>query len=1180
MQDFMDLVLRTAPDMLFIAIDNHGVITYCSPLTDGWLDCQPDQLIGQSVESLRQPILGLFRETDWRGQLDIAKEELEWVVELDTKGTKHLIATRLAPLIDEQGDEQGYLFQAWDVFRLGQSRLLAPHSRLQQAMEIAKLGSWELDLRTRKAIWSSETRRVIGVPEDAPAAPETLLNRVHPADRGRVSAAMKNTISNTRPYDIVYKVIHPDGSVHILHSRADLVVDGGGQPLKLVGFVQDVTKQKNSERQLAESEAIYRSLIDEIDDVIFRLDDEARWTFLNSAWETVTGIPIKDALGKFCPEFVLEEDREPAKEMLASLLRGESDYYQHRMRLRQRDNGYRWCEVRIRLMTDVDADETWLSGVLRDVTDRVEADATSIQNEERLWTLLENMPVMLNAVDADRNILVWNQECERVTGYSKAEVEGNPGIWEKFYPDREYREALFTDWRNEDKLRHREYVLHAKDGSVRCIAWTNVSKHVPIPGWFSWSIGQDVTEQKHAKEALLHEANAWIQAMDQFNDPIYLLDMDRRFLRANRAFYEVAGIGLESVVGQRIAEFCHPGIKEKDCPACQAEIDGRDTIITLEAEHPGNPLEHPIEISIKFIRDSSGNPTGILESIHDLSRIRKLEQETRLAASVFNTSLNAILITDTKGVIRQVNQAFTDTTGYRADEVIGKTPKILRSEHHDEAFYDHFWRTLEQDGHWEGEIWDRDKAEEVFPAWQSVSAVRDAAGRTSHYISTFTDITEQKLSADRIYRLAHYDVLTNLPNRILFNERCKHALERARRDGGQVALLFIDIDRFKHINDSLGHPAGDILLGQVAQRLKRTVREEDTVARLGGDEFVIALEQVADERDPERVAVKISEMFQHPVNVHGHELVVSASIGISMFPLDGDDVTTLIKHADVAMYRAKDKGRDNFQFFSAEFSNQVLQRLMLETDLRHALERNELVLIYQPQYELKSGKLVGAEALIRWRHKERGMVPPGDFIPVAEESGLILPIGEWVLRTACVQAKRWLNTGSGIQRVAVNLSGLQLQRGNIVVLVQSVLEETGLPPDCLELEILETYIMQHADQDIHMLEQLRDIGVRLAIDDFGTGQSSLGYLKRLPVEKLKIDRSFVMDIPEDVDDTAIAKAILALGQSLQLTIVAEGVENEAQVSFLRELECDQVQGFYYSVPLPAQEFEQLLFRKN
>ncbi|GAB4255975.1 MAG: hypothetical protein Kow0065_04470 [Methylomicrobium sp.] len=578
--------------------------------------------------------------------------------------------------------------------------------------------------------------------------------------------------------------------------------------------------------------------------------------------------------------------------------------------------------------------------------------------------------------------------------------------------------------------------------------------------------------------------------------------------------------------------------------------------------------------------DDSGRALRSVGTAQDITEQREAEDQLRLAASVFDNSLNGILITDAHARIVKVNRVFSDIMGYSAAEVLGRKPNLLKSEHHDKQFYRTLWTALERDGKWQGEIWDRRKDGELIPLWQNISAIRDDTGRVTHYVSVFYDLSEQKQSAKHIYHLAYYDALTDLPNRQLFKERCEHALERASRDGQTLAVLFLDLDRFKHVNDSLGHPVGDELLCKVAQALKNALRHGDTVARLGGDEFIVLLENTKSRLDIEQVADKILKAICQPFVVQGHKLDIGTSIGISRYPEDGQDATSLIKHADLALYQAKEKGRGNFQFYEAHLTARVKERLFLEGELRDALNRDELRLYYQPQFALADGSLIGAEALLRWNHCEHGMIAPDKFIPIAEDSGLIIAIGEWVLLTACRQAKQWLDAGLEFQSIAVNLSGAQIERSDILATVRRVLAKTGLPPRCLELEITETYIMKQAKRNIGVMEGLRALGVSLAIDDFGTGQSSLGYLKRLPVDKLKIDRSFVMDIPQDGNDIAITRAILALGHSLKLTVLAEGVETAEQAAFLKELKCDEAQGYYFSRPLDAESFRTRLLEEQ
>lgn len=481
------------------------------------------------------------------------------------------------------------------------------------------------------------------------------------------------------------------------------------------------------------------------------------------------------------------------------------------------------------------------------------------------------------------------------------------------------------------------------------------------------------------------------------------------------------------------------------------------------------------------------------------------------------------------------------------------------------------WESILSKGHWKGEIWNRKKNGETYPEWLNISAIKSEKGEISNYVAVFSDITSIKDSEQKLQHLAQHDPLTGLPNRLLFIEQLQHAIERARRHNYIVGVMFLDLDRFKNINDSLGHSAGDNLLQAVAKRLLSCAREEDTVARLGGDEFMIILEEISSAEHTAIVAQRILNEFKRPFEILGHEFYAGTSIGISTFPSDGNDAQTLIKNADTAMYRAKELGRSNYHFYSPELTAGAQHRLTLETALRHALERKEFQLHYQPQFSMDSNTIIAVEALIRWSRPGHGMVSPAEIIPLAEETGLIIPIGEWVLQTACAQAKAWSRQGTGELRVAVNVSPKQLLNSDIVLSVRKALDQTGLDPHLLELELTEDSFMAATEDILQAMNELKEIGVILSVDDFGTGYSSLNYLKRLPIDKLKIDQSFVRDIPEDTDDMAIARAVIALGHSLNLTVIAEGVETAQQLQFLQAEGCDEFQGYLCSKPLPVEE---------
>ena len=572
--------------------------------------------------------------------------------------------------------------------------------------------------------------------------------------------------------------------------------------------------------------------------------------------------------------------------------------------------------------------------------------------------------------------------------------------------------------------------------------------------------------------------------------------------------------------------------------------------------------------------DEAGHLLAALKDMTD--NLTTIIGELQLAAAVFDSSLDSIFITDSQGTILKVNAAAMRVTGYSADELLGRNPRILQSGRHDRTFYAELWRSVMQTGRWQGEIWNRRKSGEVFPELLSISAIRDKHGAISNYISIFIDISVQKEAERRLDYLANHDRLTGLPNRGLFHDRLLVALVQAKRNRQPIAVLFIDLDHFKYINDTFGHAIGDELLRAVAQRMQGSLREADTLSRISGDEFTILLQHFDSREEVGLVAGKILSAMKLPFYIGEHELYISASIGISTYPEDGDHPELLLKNSDTAMYHAKSDGRGGMRFFRSSMEGHSIQRLELERHLHHALEQEEFLLFYQPQFDLATGRLTGMEALLRWQRPEVGLVSPLDFIPLAEETGLIVPIGEWALRTACTQGSVWAKAGAGPVRIAVNISAQQFGRADFCGVVDNILSDTGFPPDCLELELTESLAMHHAEETVLTLKKLKALGVKISIDDFGTGYSSLSYLKRFPVDSLKIDKSFVDGIADDPNDAAIVIAIIVMAHSLGLGVIAEGVETQEQLDFLKMHHCNEVQGFLLGRPMPAGHIEKLL----
>jgi len=573
----------------------------------------------------------------------------------------------------------------------------------------------------------------------------------------------------------------------------------------------------------------------------------------------------------------------------------------------------------------------------------------------------------------------------------------------------------------------------------------------------------------------------------------------------------------------------------------------------------------------QLLLNERGRPERLTGTASDITQRRNDEDSLRQAAAVFDATQEGVLVTDAQQRIVHSNPAFSRITGYSQEEIIGLQPSLLKSGRHDATFYHSMWQALENRGAWSGEVWNRRKNGEIYPQWQNIRAIRDDKGEISHFVAVFSDISALKRSQRELDYLAHHDPLSNLPNRLLFTERVEHALERAKRDDRRGAVLLVDLDHFKHINESLGHNIGDLLLKEVGERLAQQLNAGVTLARLGGDEFGLLCEDCSSAEGATGMAQLVLSCLKQPFEVMGQELFISASIGISLYDQDSQDVAQVLRNVDSALFKAKSSGREGYAFYTEELTQYARQRVELVSALRHALENDELRVYYQPLICLKDQRMIGAEALVRWQHPERGLVPPGEFIPIAEESGLIGAIDAWVLEHACRQMVAWQAAGAELRFVAVNVSSRLFSRGELDLRVARILAETGLDPALLELEVTESAVMENADAALALLGRLRELGVRLAIDDFGTGYSSLARLKRMPVHKLKLDQSFVRGLPHDQDDVAITRAVIALGHSLGLKVLAEGIEQIEQAELLLALGCDHAQGYHFGRPQPASE---------
>ena len=672
-------------------------------------------------------------------------------------------------------------------------------------------------------------------------------------------------------------------------------------------------------------------------------------------------------------------------------------------------------------------------------------------------------------------------------------------------------------------------------------------------------------ERMRKTESLLRDL------FDHASDGLFIADLNGRYTKINRTGARMLGYEPEELIGKTILDLVPPAETERLWQSREDMLGGGIRIDEWQLRcKDGSYLS--VEVSAKILPD--GRWQGF---VRDIKERKEHERQLRTTATVFSTTSEGILITNAEAEIIEVNTALEIITGYNRDELLGKNPRILNSGRQDETFYQQMWTAIHAGGQWQGEIWNRRKNGDIYPAWENISAVRDENGVIQQLVSIQADISTLKQVEEKLNHLANHDVLTSLPNRMLFNATLGAAIERAKRHRSRLALLFLDLDRFKLINDTLGHRFGDLLLQEVATRLRHCVRAEDMVARLVGDEFTIILEDITDANAATPVAHKILTALNAPVRIEGRDIATATSIGISLFPNDATNADDLLRTADAAMYLAKERGRNTFQFYTEELTTRAAELLVLEQGIRHALENDEFCMYFQPQCDLKSGHIVAAEALLRWRHPHHGLMPTGRLIAVAEQSDLMELLGDWILRDVCRQYKSWLQQGVSVPWISINLSGRQLLYDHTLQTLEQALSDNDLRAGetKLEFEVTET-MLQSLDRSLPALQRLRELGFRNVIDDFGTGYSSLSLLQHLPIDTVKIAEAFVRNLPAYDDNRTITTAIISLAHALGLSVVAEGVETQEQLNFLRQQGCDRVQGFYTGAAMPADDFAALL----
>lgn len=973
-----------------------------------------------------------------------------------------------------------------------------------------------------------------------------------------------------------------------------------------------------------ELETIYKTT----HDGIAIMDLETRFLDCNPAYLKMTGFTKDELLEKSCVELSASEDIERSKKVVAEVIdKGFVDFYDKTCVIKNDKRIY--VHMSLSLLPDkqriliATRDMTWL-----------------LQEQKRFKSVVNVAPIPIALMNDNQEVLYFNDAFIKTFGYRTEEVPTAQTWWPKAYSDAEYQQLMQRTW--EERVEHYvqegfkkfdpiEAVVTCKDGCKRRGYWilSRFKNYFII-------VFNDTTElfEKEQKAKSIKQAYTALSAVNE----IIAKAQDEKCMYQDicnelheHSDYTFVWIGLKSEDEERnVHVAAHAGLDDGFVNALKVTYAegpwgngpaGR----TIREQHPvlvqdimNDPAFEPwrdaakkngflslVGLPISYKESMYGSLTCYhnekdafekeeiallqrlaqnigfgISSLRAQKESQKAQESLKVTASVFEHSSDGIIVTDKNSVIIKVNPSFCAITGYSEKELIGKRPNILKSNRHDKLFYENIWDDLLTDGKWQGEIWNRKKSGELYVQYQTIDAVYNEQNKISRYVSVVNDITELKEQEKRIRFLAYHDALTGLPNRTLFHDRIEQAIARSRRDRLSFALLFIDLDRFKQINDTMGHNFGDMLLQVIAQRLLEVTRERDTVARMGGDEFVVLAEELEEKNGAAILSQRLIEKVTEPLMLIGNDLTITTSVGVALYPRDGDNADELMKHADTAMYAAKTAGRNTFRFFDVQMNDAAEEKLKLEMELRRAVENNQFELYYQPKVTIDDGTMYGAEALIRWNHPTDGVISPTKFIPLAEESDLIDKIGDWVLEAAFRDLSEWKKEGLELIQVSINIASSQLKQEDFSQKIEAFSKQYDVGLDYIQFEITEGSFIDNPIEASQKLTTLRALGASIAIDDFGTGYSSLSYLKQLPIDVVKIDKSFIEDVDHDTNDAGLVSGIVAIANALHKSVVAEGIETQMQLDKLKQLKCVKGQGFFFSKPLPKNRFNKWVSQKR
>ena len=1204
--------MKSLPHNLVFMTNPNGSIQFIS-IKESQLCTIATIDIGTQIESLEGNLFDIIKNTEWKNLVNNG-ETLHKIVKIRNKYAKFCyFHTSISMILSTNNEFEGYMYIARDISQQQtlEKELKRLNKNIHEAYKIAKIGNWKLDAKTFSAFWSKEICDIIGMEHNTQGGLDVLKTLVTSEDFEVIENSLLLALQTGSSHEMVYQLFPKNGLEPCwVECHAHREIDEDGKPKSLIGTLQNVTHRIKAEKRIEHLNSLLKAIRNINQHIVKEKDTSILmqaicneitivkrfsgvWILLQDTKKKLysTGFDkdsldnlkqnlLLDTLPPCCnTQNVLQRYTQPqvnCSPCPLSQSHSNTDAVVVPIIYEGNFYGHIGLSMGYKLIEDTEEREL-VQEMANDIAFSIftikERETHKIELEksyEMLYKLTENIPGAIYQYrlypDGSSRFPYASQSIENIYEASPKDLfqSSDPALANIYSDDIDMIQDSIKNSAERMEEWNLEYRVNLPKKGIRWLHGKSKPEKLEDGSTLWHGVINDITKERKNLNQLILQS----ESLDKALAGIAMINRNGLFTYVNSEYLRMWGYdNKKEVIGTSPALHCYdPNIIDQMIQTLKTK---REASIEFRAQRKDGTLFDVLMAIKKFI-DLDGN-IFYLGSGLDVSKMKKIERQLRQSATVFENTTEGVMITDANSIIVDVNEAFTKISEYNCSEVIGKNPSILKSGRHNKDFYKLMWNSITNTGSWQGEIWNRRKNGEIYPQWLNISIVKNNLGKTENFISVFSDITALKATEEKLDFLAHHDYLTELPNRILLKARLEHTLNIAKRNKTLTAVIFMDIDNFKNINDSYGHTFGDAVLVAMSKRINNIIKEDDTLARIGGDEFVIAMNHF---KSPEQIAYvvqDIMDLFEKSFIIEEKEFWITLSIGISIAPDDGTNTDTLIKNADTAMYKAKEDGKNTYKFYNDKMSASSFERIVFESALKMGINNNEFEVYYQPQEDLQNNKIIGFEALVRWHHPTLGIVSPARFIPIAEETKMILPIGEFVLKQACKDIKKWHQEGLCKGRIAVNVSGVQLEHSDFAEILKYCLTHYEVDPSMIEIEVTESMVMKNPERWIRILEEIKRIGISISIDDFGTGYSSLSYLRRLPANTLKIDQSFVQDTPDENDACAIVNAIINMADSLGLETLAEGVETIEQRNYLVKKGCKYAQGYLLSKPMSGKD---------